>query len=99
LVVSPSDKTEKWQLAEWVRNFLCNYSDHPFGEKLTGKIYALASDGDATFRCAKHEICMTKKLDPDSALAKELGYLLGLNLFTSEDGVIAILSSGPWTSV
>jgi len=89
LVVSPSDKTEKWQqLAEWVCNFLRNYSDHPFGEKLTGKIYALASDGDATFRRAKHEICMTKKLDPNSALAKELGYLLGLNLFTSEDGVI-----------
>ena len=50
LVVSPSDKTEKWEcLAEWVQNFVKNYNDHPFGEKITGKIYALASGGDATF--------------------------------------------------
>ena len=86
LVVSPSDKIEKWEcLVEWIQNFVKNYKDHPFGEKITGKIYALASDGDATFRRAKHEICMTTPLDPQSDLGKELSGLSGLNLFTSQD--------------
>jgi hypothetical protein len=86
LVVSPSDKTEKWEsLAEWVSNFVKNYTDHPFGEEITRKIYALASDGDATFHRAKHKICMTTLLDPQSDLGNELSGLLGLNLFTLQD--------------
>jgi hypothetical protein len=74
-------------LAEWVQNLVKNYTNHPFGEKFTEKIYALASDGDATFRRAKHEICMTTSLDPQSDLGKELPVsgLLGLNLFASLD--------------
>jgi hypothetical protein len=86
LVVSPLDKTEKWtSLAEWVSNFVKNYTDHSFDEKITRKIYALASDGDATFCRAKHKICMTTPLYPQSDLGNELSGLLGLNLFTSQD--------------
>lgn len=59
IVVSPSDKTEKApELAVWMQTVLDTWKTHEFGEKVNGPIWALASDGDSTYRAAKHIICM-----------------------------------------
>jgi hypothetical protein len=89
LVMSPSDKTEKWNaLKLWVEKFLHDYSAHKFGECLTGPIWSIATDGDAVYRRAKHEICSTTRLDPSSDLGKILGQLAGLNLCTSSNQIV-----------
>jgi hypothetical protein len=89
LVLSPSDKTEKWSaLKSWVEEFLRNYSAHEFGEDLTGPLWSIASDGDAVYCRAKHEICSTTRLDPETELGGILDQLLGLNKFTSPEGIV-----------
>ena len=88
VVASPSDKTEKANdLAKWMQTVLDVWKTHELGEKVNGPIWALASDGDSTYRAAKYKICMSKPLEKDSALGKLLCNLLGLNFFTSKDGV------------
>ena len=87
IVASPSDKTEKApELAKWMQTVLDTWKTHEFGEKVNGPIWALASDGDSTYRAAKHIICMVKKIDKDSPLGKILLSLFGLNCWTSADG-------------
>jgi len=87
IVASPSDKTEKaLELAKWMQTVLDVWRDHEFGKKVNGPIWALASDGDATYRAAKHIICMVKKVDKNTPLGKILSPLLGLNCWTSAEG-------------
>ncbi|KAJ7498376.1 hypothetical protein B0H11DRAFT_1856325 [Mycena galericulata] len=89
VVVSPSDKTEKApELAAWLKNVLDAWKAHPKGEALHGPIWGLGSDGDNVYRLAKFMLCMVQELDPNSELGKILVPLKGLNLFTSEDGVV-----------
>ncbi|KAJ7025828.1 hypothetical protein C8F04DRAFT_1046127 [Mycena alexandri] len=86
LVLSPSDKTEKGaQLAEWMQVVLDTWDTHPQGRVLHGRIDALASDGDSSYRLAKHLICMVKEVDPTSPLGKIVCPLLGLNCYMSKD--------------
>ena len=67
IVASPSDKTEKGAaLADWMKTMLDVWKKHDLGEKANGPIWALASDGDSTYRLAKHLICMAKELDESS---------------------------------
>ena len=87
IVASSSDKTEKApELAKWMQTVLDGWRDHEFGEKVNGPIWALASDGDSTYRAAKHIICMVKKVDQNSPLGKILSSLFGLNCWTSAEG-------------
>ncbi|KAJ6449180.1 hypothetical protein C8R45DRAFT_1131162 [Mycena sanguinolenta] len=89
LVVSGSDKTEKSnELASWLNTILETWKEHPQGEKLHGPIWALGSDGDGVYRLAKFQLCMRKKIEADSDLGKILTPLVGLNQFTSIDGVV-----------
>ncbi|EJD33363.1 hypothetical protein AURDEDRAFT_177557 [Auricularia subglabra TFB-10046 SS5] len=88
LVVSPSDKTEKGDdLRIWMRTVMDCWNSHNYGKTLHGPIWSLASDGDSTYRWAKHALCTAKKLDPTSPLSRKLAPLLGFNLYTSEDGL------------
>ncbi|KAJ7347945.1 hypothetical protein DFH08DRAFT_1001303 [Mycena albidolilacea] len=90
IVLSPSDNTEKGkELAAWMKTVLEAYRKHPFGAALHGDIWALASDGAAPYRWAKHELCMTHELNPLSPLGKILRPLCRLNCFTSEHLVLA----------
>ncbi|KAJ7023838.1 hypothetical protein C8F04DRAFT_969797 [Mycena alexandri] len=90
LVLSPSDKTEKGaQLAKWMQVVLDTWDTHPQGRALHGRIDALASDGDSSYRLVKHLICMVQEVDPDSPLGKIVRPLLGLNCFTSKDGQLS----------
>jgi hypothetical protein len=83
VAASPSDKTEKADgLANCMQIVLDVWKAHEFGEKINGPIWALASDGDSTYRAAKFKICMLKHLQKNSYLGKLLCDLLGLNCFT-----------------
>jgi hypothetical protein len=89
IVVSPSDKTEKGdELAIWIQTVLDAWKAHENGDTQNGPIWALGSDGDSSFRRAKHIICMAKAVDPSTALGEKLKGMFGLNLYTSVDGVL-----------
>ncbi|KAF8074122.1 hypothetical protein FPV67DRAFT_1446920 [Lyophyllum atratum] len=88
LVLSPSDKTEKKSaLASWIQTVVDSYNNHEQGATLYGPIWSIASDGDSTYRAAKHQICMKKKLDPTSTLGAMLAPLIGLNYYTSKEEI------------
>ncbi|KZT71915.1 hypothetical protein DAEQUDRAFT_664994, partial [Daedalea quercina L-15889] len=88
LVLSPSDKTEKGeQLMTWIHKLLGSWEEHKYGAKTHGPIWALASDGDSSFRLAKHLLCMTTKLNPESPLSHKLAGMPGLNTMTSSSGI------------
>ncbi|PPR04251.1 hypothetical protein CVT26_004196 [Gymnopilus dilepis] len=88
VIVSPSDKSEKGpELAKWIRTFIDAWRDHEYGERVSGPIWALASDGDATFRKARQIVCLEKMIEPSSGLGKRLVGLQGLNLYTSREGI------------
>ena len=61
---------------------------HPFGQNLIGAIWTLSSDGDSSFRRARHIICMVRPIDLKSAFGEKLDGLKGLNLLTSEEGIV-----------
>src|SRR6202051_3573321 len=63
------------------------WKSHKFGEKTNGPIWSLASDGDLTYHAAKFKICMEKIIETNSYFGKVSKSLLGLNQFTSVDGV------------
>ena len=74
LVLSPSDKTEKGEeLKAWIQDLLDSWEKHEHGAASHCPIWALASDGDSSYRLAKHLLCMTTKLDNDSPLGQKLG--------------------------
>lgn len=89
IAVSPSDKTEKGAaLATWIETTLWSWAEHPNGAAVHGPIWALGSDGDSSFRLAKHLVCMTSKIDPTSPVGKIIDRLAGLNCLASLDGII-----------
>jgi hypothetical protein len=88
IVASPSDKHEKGvDLAKWLEIVLDTWKTHPLGENMNGPIWALGTDGDASYRLAKQIICVYKQIDKSTSLGSLLSPLLGLNCYTSKDGV------------
>jgi hypothetical protein len=88
IVASPSDKHEKGvDLAKWLETVLDTWKAHPLGEKINGPIWALGTDGDASYRLAKHTICVNKQIGKFTQLGSLLSPLLGLNCHTSKDGI------------
>lgn len=93
VVVSPSDKTEKGEeLVKWIAEVLRCWKEHPYGDVLHGPIWTLASDGDSSYRLAKHIYCVLngQEIDSSTNAGRTLRLLEGLNLFMSQDGVTAI---------
>lgn len=85
IIVSPSCKSEKGDaLAEWLQTVIETWKTHEFGERLHGPLWSLASDGESSFRVAKHRLCMKHELDPESELGKRLRPLIGLNCYTGD---------------
>ncbi|KAH6906289.1 hypothetical protein BKA70DRAFT_1497863 [Coprinopsis sp. MPI-PUGE-AT-0042] len=91
IVSSPSDKTEKGEeLVEWIKMVIKAWKEHPQGEKLHGPLWTIGSDGDSSYRLAKHIYTI---LEGESVQGKELAgnvlaLLEGLNLLMSKDGVV-----------
>ncbi|KIM86980.1 hypothetical protein PILCRDRAFT_4223 [Piloderma croceum F 1598] len=58
IVASPSDKQEKGaDLAKWLEIVFSTWKTHSLGEMVNGPIWALGTDGDASYRLAKQKIC------------------------------------------
>ncbi|KZV94398.1 hypothetical protein EXIGLDRAFT_767145 [Exidia glandulosa HHB12029] len=87
IAVSPSDKSEDGEaLLVWLRTALSCWKTHPFAQLRQGPIWSVATDGDATFRKAKHMLCTEGTIDQSSDLWDSLSTLKGFNLKTSADG-------------
>lgn len=83
LLVSPSCKSETGvELAAWLRRVLQVWEDHPSGACIHGSIWALASDGESSFRLAKALLCLSEPLDKSSSLGRLLYKMVGLNCRT-----------------
>ena len=88
LLLSPSCKAETGEdLAGWLQVVLEAWKSHPHGQQTHGPIWAIASDGEASFRRARFLLCMQHTISPVSALGQRLHRLLGLNLSTGHDGI------------
>ena len=71
LVVSASDKTKKGdQIVRWIQVLIDQYNNHIFGKVLHGPIFSIGSDGDASFRKARHIICIRTPINPASELGQ-----------------------------
>ena len=88
LIFSPSDKTEKGEsLAIWIQTLIDEYNIHVYGKSMHGPIFSIASDGDSSFRKARQILCMKNEIDPSSELGKIVCPLLGMNTWTSLEGI------------
>ena len=92
LIVLPSDKTEKGEwLALWIWTLIDEYTVHIYGKIMHGPFFSIGSNGDLSFRKARHIICMTDEIDPNSELGKIIclvdNPLIGMNCFTSPEGI------------
>ena len=64
------------------------WKNHPRGERLYGPLWSIGSDGESSFRKARHILCMVKQIPPDSSLGRKLSLCLGLNTMTSLDDIV-----------
>ncbi|KAI0374930.1 hypothetical protein BV20DRAFT_986923 [Pilatotrama ljubarskyi] len=88
VLLSPSCKHETGEeLADWIRTFLDVWRTHPCGELVHGPVWALASDGESSFRRARFVLCMTELLERDAPLGRLLRSLRGLNCYTGPRGL------------
>ena len=90
LIASPTCKNEDGiSLSIWLRACMRGYNTHKYGRARQGPIWALASDGEASFRKAKFELCMTHQIPRDSELGLHLYQMSGMNVQCGEDGIIS----------
>ncbi|KAH9833218.1 uncharacterized protein C8Q71DRAFT_712933, partial [Rhodofomes roseus] len=90
LFASPSCKTEVGNdLGVWLRTFLDAWKSHPYGERLQGPIWSVGSDGEASFRRAKFDLCMGELIPHSSELGAHLVRMTGMNMACGSDGIIA----------
>ncbi|KAF7785094.1 hypothetical protein Agabi119p4_1259 [Agaricus bisporus var. burnettii] len=86
LVLSPTDKSETGdKLGQWIQVVIDTWNDHENGAAQNGPLWSIASDGDAVFRRARHELCTRYRLDSQTPLGRKLLPLLGLNTNTSKE--------------
>ncbi|KAL1677905.1 hypothetical protein EV122DRAFT_278718 [Schizophyllum commune] len=64
------------------------WKESEWGERWTGPLWAIASDGDATRRAAMFALCMKHDLDPNSSLYQRLHNCAGLNLRVGDDNLV-----------
>jgi hypothetical protein len=91
VALSPSDKTEKGhEMIEWIVGVIRAWKEHKYGEAVHGPIWALGSDGDSSYRAAKHLYCILwgEEFDPTTEAGRTLRLLEGLNLYMSVDGIV-----------
>ncbi|KAI1795787.1 hypothetical protein LXA43DRAFT_1090426 [Ganoderma leucocontextum] len=90
LLVSASCKSEKGSdMVEWIRLLLDTWKKHPSGEQTHGPFWALASDGESSFRKARFLLCLSEAVDRLSPLGQTLYRLHGLNCYVGPDLVTA----------
>ena len=89
IVVSPSCKKETaQQLVRWIKIVLNEWKANPDGEAKHGPIWTIGSDGESSFRRMRMSLCMTRTVDPNSALGYILATLSGLNQQTGDNDTV-----------
>jgi hypothetical protein len=89
IVVSPSCKKETaQQLIRWIKIVLEEWNANPDGEAKHGPIWTIGTDGESSFRLMRMSLCMTKTVDPNSALGCILATLSGLNQQTGNNDIV-----------
>ncbi|KAI0043508.1 hypothetical protein FA95DRAFT_1681862, partial [Auriscalpium vulgare] len=69
ILVSPTCKMETAEnLASWLAVLLDAWRNHEHGERLHGKIWSIASDGDALFRAARFMLCLNNETGKDGLI-------------------------------
>ena len=88
LVVSTKCGTETGvECASWLKIVMESWESHEFGARHNGPIWTVASDGEASLRNSRFNLCMDRDLDRSSPLGKKLSRLSGLNLRTGPGDV------------
>ncbi|KAJ7027424.1 hypothetical protein C8F04DRAFT_1189552 [Mycena alexandri] len=89
-LLMPTCKKSGWKFgAKNLQKLLQAWKLSPYGAAMHGDVKSIASDGDGGRRAAMYLICMHHKLnkDDDPELWELLKDLVGLNLFTGDDGL------------
>ncbi|THH30616.1 hypothetical protein EUX98_g3584 [Antrodiella citrinella] len=90
IVLSASCKAETGEeLKALLLLIMAVWKKHPNGAAKHGPIRTIATDGEASFRLARHLIGTASTLDPTSDLGKAAAPLVGLNLRVGEDDVVS----------
>ena len=88
LVVSTKCGTETGgECASWLKVIIETWSSHEYGAQRNGPIWTVASDGEASLRNSRFNLCTDCDLDKSSPLGRKLVRLPGLNLKTGPGDV------------
>lgn len=83
LVVSTKCGTETGEdCASWLRTVVTTWESSKYGAKSNGPIWSVASDGEASLRNCRFQLCTDREVDKPSALGSQLSRLNGMNLRT-----------------
>ena len=88
LVVSTKCGTETGEeCASWLKVIMDSWASHEYGAQRNGPIWTVASDGEASLRNSRFNLCMDRNIDESSPLRAKLVRLPGLNLKTGPGDV------------
>ena len=83
LVVSTKCGTETGEdCANWLRRVVTAWELNQYGAGHNGPIWSVGSDGEASLRNSRFQLCMDRKVQKSSPLGLKLSRLLGMNLQT-----------------
>ncbi|KAI9064240.1 hypothetical protein FKP32DRAFT_1649613 [Trametes sanguinea] len=89
ILLSPSCKCETGEeLADTVGSIEHVWGIHSCGQVLHGDLWAVGSDGEASFRRMRFTLCMSKELDGTAPLGQLLHGLQGFNCYTGARGLV-----------
>ena len=70
------------ECASWLARVITAWESNQYGTEYNGPIWSIASDGEASLRGSRFELCTDRKVQKTSALGLKLSRLTGLNLRT-----------------
>ena len=83
LVVSTKCGTETGEdCANWLRGVITAWESNKHGAEYNGPIWSVASDGEASLRNSRFQLCMDHEVAKSSLLGSKLSRLTGMNLRT-----------------
>ncbi|KAF9784546.1 hypothetical protein BJ322DRAFT_1195332 [Thelephora terrestris] len=83
LVVSTKCGSETGEhCAVWLRRVITAWESDPYGAACNGPIWSVASDGEASLRNSRFQLCMDHEVQGSSSLGLKLSRLAGINLHT-----------------
>ena len=68
--------------ASWLQRVITAWESNRHGAEYNGPIWSIASDGEATLRSSRFELCIDREVQKTSPLGSKLSHLTGMNLWT-----------------